>query len=188
MNRNQAFALAIAAANLLVVLLFPPFDQYSIANSRVPIFAGFAFINSHDQYNVVNTGVLLLEMLVVAINTAIAWLLLSNRAGAPQGRRRVSYQNAVLVIVGFNLVLVLLFPPFESIFAMTNAAIPTFEGFYLILTRQPNHTIVATLLYLEVIFVLVNGALMWLMFRDRHKITAEEAYALASTLRAKTAK
>jgi hypothetical protein len=176
----------IAGANLVVILLFPPFDQYSIVNSRVPMFAGFAFVNSPDQYSVINTGVLMLEVLVVAINTAIAWLLLSGRAGA-RGQR-VSYQNAVLLIVAFNLVLVLLFPPFESVFAMTNAAIPTFEGFYLILTRHPNHTIVSTLLYLEVIFVLVNGALMWLMFRDRGKMTPEEAYALANTLRAKTAK
>jgi hypothetical protein len=187
MNRNQLFALVIAAANLVVILLFPPFDQYSIANSRVPIFAGFAFVNSPDQYSVINTGVLLLEVLVVAINTAIAWLLLSGRASA-RGERRMSYQNAVLLIVAFNLVLVLLFPPFESVFAMTNAAIPTFEGFYLILTRHPNHTIVSTLLYLEVIFVLVNGAMMWLMFRERRQMTPEEAYALANTLSAKTAR
>jgi hypothetical protein len=39
-----------------------------------------------------------------------------------------------------------------------------------------------------VIFVLVNGAMMWLMFRERRQMTPEEAYALANTLSAKTAR
>ena len=70
-NRNQAIALAIAAANLLLVLLFPPFDQYSIANSRVPVFAGFNFAFAAPPSSQVNAGVLWLEVIVVLANAGI---------------------------------------------------------------------------------------------------------------------
>lgn len=59
----------------------------------------------------------------------------------------------------------LLFPPMESVFALTKSAIPTFEGFFFIFTQLPAHVIVETLLYLEIMFILVNGALLWLIFQ-----------------------
>ena len=75
-------------------------------------------------------------------------------------------QTIALIIAAANIVLILLFPPFESVYAITKASIPTFEGFYFIFARQPNHVIVTTILYLEVFFVLINGALFWLIFRE----------------------
>ncbi len=183
LNRNQKIALAVAAVNMVLILLFPPFDQYSIAASKAPEFAGFSFYFDKPQYGAVNSGVLLLEVFVVLINAAIGWLVLQDRP--PSARRRMGYQNAALLAVGVNLVVVLLFPPLESVFSLTNAALPSFEGFYFIFSRPPNHTIVTTLLYLEVAFILVNGALLWLIFRDKSpELTPEEAYALAAKLRA----
>lgn len=162
----------IAAANLLVILLFPPFDQYSIAVSKIPIFAGFHPIFLKPPYGEINTSMLWLEALVVLVNAGIAWLLLRDRlARAP--KRWLNLQNATLVFVALNLVLVLLFPPFESVYAVTKATLPTFEGFYLIFIQKPSHVIVTSLLYVEVIFILVNGALLWLIFKP--KSTAELA-------------
>lgn len=183
MNRNQGMALAFAAANLLLILLFPPFDQYSIAASRLPVFSGFDFYFSKPQYSEVNSSLLLLEVFVVLINAGIGWLLFAPDA---PGRRR-NIRNVILIAVGVNLVVVLLFPPFESVFALTNAALPSFDGFFFIFLRPPNHVIVATLLYLEVVFILVNGALLWMMFRPRIavQLTPEQAYALAQELQAK---
>lgn len=189
MNRNQKIALLVAAANLLALLLFPPVDQYSIATARLPVFAGFHFAFAPPPYGEVNSAVLLLEVFVVLINAGIALLLLRDR---PAGRktRRMSYQNATLIFTGANLIIVLLFPPFESVFALTNAALPSFEGFYPIFSLRPSHAIVITLLYLEVIFVLLNGALLWLIFRERDPslLTAEQMYAIAERLRAKSGK
>ena len=72
-------------------------------------------------------------------------------------------------------------------FSLSNAALPSFEGFYFIFSRLPNHTIVTTLLYLEVVFILINGALLWLIFRDKPpQLTPEEAFALAAKLREKS--
>jgi hypothetical protein len=101
----------------------------------------------------------------------------------------MGFQNATLIAVGVNLVVVLLFPPMESVFSLTNAALPSFEGFYFMFSRPPNHTIVTTLLYLEVAFILVNGALLWLILRDKPpELTPEEAYALAAKLHARSGK
>ena len=185
MNRSQKIALALAAASLLLVLLFPPFDQYSIASFKVPVFAGFYFYFSPPQYGVVNTSMLLLEVFVVLINAGIAWLLLQDRPGAGRRARATGYQNAALAFAAVNLVVIVLFPPFESVFALTNAALPSFEGFYFLFGHRPNHTIVTTLLYIEVIFILVNGALAWLIFNQRpvHKLTTAQVQALAMDLR-----
>lgn len=125
---------------------------------------------------------------MVLINAAIGWLLLRDRPGSVALHRSIGYQNAVLMFTAINLVLIVLFPPFESVFALTNAALPTFEGFYFLFAQRPNHTIVTALLYMlyiEGIFILVNGALAWLIFKqlDPSGFTPEQAQALALQLR-----
>ncbi len=181
MNRNQWIAITAFAANLVLILLFPPVDEYSVA-SNVAIFGGFRFFLDVGRYAEVNTSLFTLEAFVVLINAGIAWELLRDRR--PSRRRRFNPQNAVLLFTGANLVLVLLFPPFESVFALTKAAIPSFEGFYFLFDRRPAHVIVTTLLYLEVFFILANGALFWLLFREKAaELTAEEAYMRAQTRR-----
>lgn len=188
MNRNQAIALAIAAANVVLILLFPPFDSYSIVKGQIPVFSGFYFYPAHDPFMVVNTSLLFLELFVVTINAGIAVLLLSAKRPTIGGRK-LSLQNATLILVAVNLVVILLFPPFESVFAMTRASIPTFEGFYFIFARQKNHVIVTAILYLEVIFVVLNGIIFWLIFRDKTRAapSAEEALKLMLALRRSTA-
>lgn len=176
MNRNQSIALAIAVANMLLITLFPPIDQYSIASSTVPIFAGFHFITHKPPLAVVNTDLLVIEGIVVLANLAIAWLLLRDRPGDTRPRR-LRLQNASLIFTGANLVLMLLFPPMESVFVVTKAAIPTFEGFFFIFAQKPAHVIVDTLLYIEITFILINGALLWLIFKERKPPTPDEIRA-----------
>ena len=184
MNHKQAIALAIAAANIVLIMLFPPFDTYSIAKTQIPVFAGFYFYPGRNQYMVVNMSLLMLELFVVLINACIAWLLLRT-AKVSVTRRWLSFQNATLLFVAVNLVVIVLFPPFDSVFTLTRASIPTFEGFYFVFARQPNHVIVASILYIEVIFVLINGALFWLIFRDKRPSapTPEEAMKLVVEMR-----
>ena len=182
MNRNQNIALALAAANLLLILLFPPYDQYSIASAKLPVFAGFNFVFAAPPYSNINTAVLALEAAVVLINAGIAWLLL--RSSLP-ARSKSGLQNATLAFTGANLILMILFPPLESVFAMTNATLPTFEGFYFIFSQKPSHVIVTTLLYIEVVFVLVNGAVFWLIFKPKtgQELAASQMHALADAMR-----
>lgn len=181
-NRNQLIALALAAANLVLLLLFPPFDQYSIASSKFPVFVGFNFVFSPLPYSQVNTSVLVMEVIALLANAAVAWLLLRHSPSGAHRRRGIGFQNAVLVITSVNLAVMILFPPFESVYAMTNAALPNFEGFYFIFRKLPNHTIVTTVLYIEMIFILVNGGLFWLIFKERpaSQMTPDQIRALSA--------
>ena len=179
MNRNQGIALAFAVANLLLITLFPPFDQFTIAASKIPVFAGFYYILSPPQQGIINADLLVIECVVILANLAIAWLLLRTRPAGLK-RHRLGLQGAALIFTGANLVLMLLFPPMESAFLLTKAAIPTFEGFYFIFAHKPAHVIVDTLLYIEVMFILANGALLWLIFKERRPPDAKE---LAAALR-----
>lgn len=168
MNREQKITLVAAVLNLLLVSLFPPYDQYSIGVSQMPTFAGFQFVLRPLPHSEINQAVLILEVFVILINAGVAWLLFGDKpATSATGIRSA---NAVLIFMAVNLVLVLLFPPIESVYALTNPALPSFEGFYPIFLLRPNDTIAATVLYLEVIFVLVNGALLWLIFRESPRV------------------
>jgi hypothetical protein len=185
MNRNQAITLAVALANAVLIMLMPPFDVYSIATGKMPVFGGFDFYFNRSQTMVVNSSVLALELVVVTINACIAWILFGSGTATPPAKPRFGMQNTTLVVVAANLLVILLFPPFESVFAMTKATLPTFEGFYFIFSRQPNHVIVAPILYMEVIFVLINGALCWLFFRRKNPaaISREQAYRIVQEMR-----
>lgn len=184
MNRNQAIAVIVAITNLLLIVLFPPIDQFSIASTAVPVFSGFQFIATKPPLSVVNTDLLAIELVVVLVNLGIAWLLLRDKpAGATT--RKLSLQNASLFFTGINLILMLMFPPMESVFALTRAAIPTFEGFFFIFAQKPAHVIVETLLYIEVIFILTNGALLWLIFKERRPPSDQEVMTAMRTLRPK---
>ena len=183
MNRRQKIMLVIAAINLALILLFPPFDTFSINDSIIPIFSGFHFAFNKLSNEVINSSLLYLEIAVVLINTGIAWLIMQDKNDATQ--RKTNFQNAALLGVAINLVIILLFPPLEIHSAMTYAIFPSFQGFYFIFSAPPEHVIVTAMLYLEVIFILVNGALFWLMFGQKNSsdLTEQQAVELLQALK-----
>ena len=107
MNKYQRIVLIVAANNLLLIVLCPPYDYLSPARSNVPTFEGFHFIWSETPGRVVNTSFLQLELFVVLANAAIGWLLLKERVR--REGTRVDWQRVVLIGMGLNL-LVVLFP------------------------------------------------------------------------------
>lgn len=186
MNRAQVIAIAIAVANLALVTLFPPFDYLSLQRGNVPTFDGFYFAFGNLPNRVINDDFLTLEAIVVMINLAIAWLLLRDRPvgqRAPGGNR---YQRAVLWVVALNLILAVLFPPFQNFAAITQAALPSFEGFYFLFGDNTQRQLVAPILYIEVCLILVNGGILWLLFNGekRQKLSAAEVRTLAEKVRA----
>jgi heme/copper-type cytochrome/quinol oxidase subunit 2 len=187
MNNAQRIALVVAIANLAVLLAFPPYDYISLLQGNVATFDGFYFAFAAHPNRLVNANFLALEIIVVLINTCIALLLLRKapmrQIGRPGGNSR---QRAVLTLVAINLVLALLFPPFEYFSSITNAALPTFEGFHFVFGDNSLRQLVTPILYIEVVLILVNGALLWLLLRDKtqEEISAEQARALAQKVRA----
>ena len=187
MNRYQWIAAIVAAVNLGLVWLFPPYDYVSAARNNVPTFDGFYWLFAETSGRQVNTNFQQLEIFVILFNAAIAWLLLAPRKAKAKtedgGAKRVDWQRVVLIGIAVNLLLALLFPPMENFYAVTHAALPSFDGFYFIFGEHGPRTIVTQLLYLEVIFVLVNGAILWLLFRQAPtELSDQQKSALAKEL------
>lgn len=187
MNNAQRIALVIACANLALLLIFPPYDYISLQRGNVPTFDGFHLAFGALQNRVVNSNFLALEIIVVLINACIAALLLRTPPLRQRRQRGVNpQQKAVLALVAINLVLILLFPPFEFFSAITKAALPTFEGFYFVFGDNSQRQLVTPILYIEVALVIINGGLLWLFFRDKgpEEASAEQVRALAQRIRA----
>ena len=91
----------------------------------------------------------------------------------------------MLWLIAINLVLVLLFPPFENYYAISKATLPSFDGFYFLFGDNAQRQIVSPLLYIEVALVLANGGLLWLLFAEGRSARASTAQqrALAESLR-----
>lgn len=166
MNRKQKITLWVGLFNLVFLLLFPPFDSLSIAGANTLVFAGFSFVFSHSASEAINTDVLFLEMVVLLVNIGIAWLLFRDTKRSVDSKRRFNVQNAVLIVVAINLTIILLFPPFENVVDLRSPIMSDFQGFYFIFAADPMHAIITSVLYEEVVFVLFNGALAWLFFRE----------------------
>ena len=166
MNKYQWITLVVAAVNLILVWLFPPLDYVSSARNNVPTFDGFhlRFTDAGPSFRI-NDTFLQLEILVILLNAAITWLLLKTRSAPEGAKKKTDWQRVVLIGVGINLLLVLLFPPMENFYAVSRAMLPSFDGFFFIFGDYGARTIVTQLLYLEVMFILGNGAMLWLLFR-----------------------
>lgn len=187
MNTSQRIALVVAVANLALLMIFPPYDYVSLQRGNIPTFDGFYFFFGAHPNRVMNANFLALELIVVSINACIAMLLLRDspvKAGPGRGGNR--RQRIVLALMAVNLVVVLLFPPFEYFSAITKAALPTFEGFYFLFGDNSQRQLVTAILYIEVALVIINGALLWLLFKDKKldEVSEEQARALARRIRA----
>ncbi|MCF8197272.1 MAG: hypothetical protein K9J42_00780 [Sulfuritalea sp.] len=182
MNNAQRIALVAAVANLVLLLLFPPYDYVSLQQGNIPTFDGFFFAFGSHPNRVINTSFLALELIVVLINFCIALLLLRTtplkQLRRPGGNRQ---QRIVLVLVAVNLVLIILFPPFEYFSAITKAALPTFEGFYFLFGDNSLRQLVTPILYIEVALVIINGAMLWMLLKDKtaDEVSADQLRALA---------
>lgn len=187
MNNAQRIALVVVVANLVLLLMFPPYDYISLQRGGIPTFDGFYFTFGSHQNRIVNANFLALEVIVILINACIALLLLRDpplrQLQRPGGNGK---QRAVLTLVAINLVLALLFPPFEFFGAITKAALPTFEGFYFVLADNSQRQLIAPILYIEVALIVINGALLWLVFKDKGpgEASAEQVRELAQRVRA----
>ena len=184
MNKFQRIALAVAVVNLVLVVLFPPFDYISAARNNVATFDGFGFYFSAQPNRLLNKDFLQIEVFVILANACIAWLLLGRKPAAEREAPRFDWQKVVLVGIAVNLLLVLLFPPMQNYKAITKATLPSFDGFYFVFGGYDKYVIVTSMLYLEVIFILVNGAMLYLLFRKARPVDMNEAaQALARELK-----
>lgn len=185
LSRAQWVTLLATVANLALVLLFPPHDYLSLQRGNVATFAGFFWAFGEYPHHVLNSNFLALEVIVILINAAIAWMLLRSKAKTAQ--KTLRYQRGVLLMVGFNLTLMLVFPPFENYTAVTKAMLPSFEGFYFVFGDNSQRQMVTTILSIEITLLLINAGLLLLFLKDRRKaqLSPEQIRALAQKLRSR---
>lgn len=162
MNRHQLILLGVAASNAVLILLFPPFDSLAIGRG-ISTFDAFYFVFDRHANKVVNTDLLLMIIGWLALNASAGFLLLRD------GTRRfgISARNAVLLFGAINLALILLFPPFENYASMNRLSGTYFDGFYFVFGDKWQRRFFIPLLYLEVLWVLVNTSILWLAFRPK---------------------
>jgi hypothetical protein len=162
LNFSQAIVVALAAANIVLMLLFPPYDSMVIGRGASS-FDAFYFVFDRQHNKMVNTDLLFLQLGWVVMNASLGWMVLRNHQAASA---IVSRRTGVAIFVILNLALILLFPPFENYASSARFSGTYFDSFYFIFGDKWQRQIYVPLLYLEILCVLVNGALLWLLFRD----------------------
>lgn len=173
MQNSRKIIAGLSWLNLAIIGLFPPYDDISISSLGVGVFAGFRYVFGNHTNLMLNGSLIYLEIAVVLINLCIMWLLTAPGRPASDGKGR--FRRVALGLIILNLLGVLLFPPFESISNVTHAIIPNFEGFYFIFSHPPYRAIVTPILYLEVIFILINAGFILLATQPKQKTHAEDA-------------
>ncbi len=163
MNKSQAALLAVACVNLAVMLLFPPYNSVVIGIRGVTTFDAFYFAFDTHPNRIVYTDLLQLEIYWVLVNGATGWLLLRNFS---HRNHRISRRSALLIAVILNLALAFLFPPFENYASTLRLSGSYFDGFYFLFGDKWNRRLFVPLLYLETLWILINGAVLWLCFRE----------------------
>jgi len=164
-NRSQALLLVVALGNVVLMLLFPPYDSLSMWRGGSPTFDAFYFVFDRHFNKFVNADLLFVELYWVLANAAVGWLLLRTS----QGSAIMSRRSATLLVAAANLALIFLFPPYENYGSTTRIAGTWFDGFYFVFGDKWQRRFYLPLLYLEVLLVLINSALLWLLFREKRK-------------------
>ena len=163
MNKFQLTVLIAALVNLALLLFFPPYNSLPLGRTGPGSFDAFYPAFTAPPNGAVNTGLLYLEMFPVFVNAVIAWLLLQDTAQQPY-RPRVRWQIVLQGLVIANLLLILLFPPFETQPLESRIGDRAFEGFKFALSGDVQSGIFLPLLYLELLLLALNAASMWLAF------------------------
>lgn len=163
MNRFQKIVLAGALLNALVLTSFPPFDVESLVRGT-PVFDAFYPVFSAPPNRVINANLLYFAMFSVLANAAFAFLALaSGKDGVP----RFSPRNLVVTLGFVNMLVVFLFPPFEMLPQAGRFGGSSFDGFYFMFAGEARRRVFLPLLYIEVLYVLLNACAFWLALGGR---------------------
>lgn len=162
MTRFSNIVLFGALANILVLMLFPPFDVISLTDRGVRYFDAFHPVFSVPPNRTINADVLFFTIYGVVGNAVVSFFLLSQP-------RPIAPRLIVLVMAIVNLVVVLLFPPFEAFPWAGRTTVGSFDGFYFAFGDKVRRQIFMPMLTIELIYVLANACMFWLLMGMRER-------------------
>lgn len=161
MNRYQRVVVVVAAVNLLLVLLFPPFLDNPLRAGAPRSFDGFFPVVTAWGLRPLYHELLSIELIFVFANALAAWLAL-NAADEEAEPPRV--ERGLLIFGAINLGIVFLFPPFERYSSLVRMVEPGFDSFFFVLGDKMHRNIFLPLLYIEVVLILANLLSLWVLF------------------------
>lgn len=177
MNKYQRLIVTVAIIDLIVILLFPPFVERTLARNAFPSFDGFYFLLSELGRRPIDNALLSMELLWIAANALSAWLLLGNDG---RSERRDSPHAVGIGLFAFvNIAVICLFPPFEQYNSLLRTTAPGFDSFYFLFGDRSARPLFLPLLQLEIFFVLINALALFLLFSavQRGEIAEQERRA-----------
>ena len=163
MNRSQWVLIGVVSINALLMILFAPYQSLSPWRGALPSFDAYYFIFDRHFQKVLDSNLLFLQLGWLALNMGCGVLLLQNH---DPKRAFLSRRSAVILIAGLNLILIALFPPFESYSSVSKVFNGYFDGFYFAFGDKAHRAFYRPMLYMEVLIVLVNACVLWLLYRD----------------------
>lgn len=182
-NRYQRLLIIVAVVDVLLMLLFPPFNDVPLAFGTLPNFAGFHPLLSVWGVKPIATDLLTIQLFFVLANALAAFLCLQGEAN-----RNFGYMGGIAWFTVINAAIVFLFPPFEPYPGLFRAAESSFDSFNFILGGRVSRPIFVPLLYLECVFIAVNALTLWLLFNtvrrgnDARRARREKLLELAEGL------
>lgn len=178
MNKYQRLVITVAIIDLVVVLLFPPFVERSLARNVLPSFDGFYFLLTESGHRTIDAALLTLELLWIGANLLSAWLLLERPEEQSDDRLESRHTVGVSAFAAVNLAIICLFPPFEQYSSLLRTSAPGFDSFYFIFGDRSARPFFLPLLQLELFFVLINALALFLLFNAvRRNASAERERA-----------
>ncbi len=186
MNQYQRLVAIAAVINIMLMMLFPPFNELPLARGALPSFDGFHPLVARFGLKPIATDLLSIQIFFVIANALAAFLCLRNEPGKRLPEFR--YERAIGIFVVVNAAVVLLFPPFEPYPSLLRSVGSSFDSFNFILGNRVSRPIFVPLLYLECVFIAVNALSMWLLFNtvkrkhDERRAQREQLLQLAEDM------
>jgi hypothetical protein len=170
MNRYSHMVLVGALVNVLLLMLFPPYDVVSLTDRGIRLFDAFYPAFAVPPNRSVNADILFFAIYGVVGNALAAFVLLSRPTP-------IAPRHIVLFISLVNVVVVLLFPPFEAFPWAGRMTTGTFDGFYFAFGDKSRRSIYLPMLTLELIYVMLNACVFWLAMGFGERAPAVQAGA-----------
>lgn len=176
MNKYQRLIVVVAAIDLLILVLVPPFQDIPLARGALPSLAGFFPLVVAYPTRPIFAELLALELIFVAANALTAWLKVRSQGSHDLPPIRIG--RGIAAFVAVNLGIVLLFPPYQQYNMLARDIGASFDSFYFVFGGRSARPLFGPLLYLEIIFIVINALAIYLLFNTVRRAADQREEAL----------